>query len=209
MTALPYRLGLLALLLACYGVTHWVFSTVLKAESQQHNFSLEFPIEHGSLNSMEEVNQIESVVVAGFFSDWRTDIPSYQLRKNGDTTWQREIPLPAGDSQYKYVVKMQDGATHWVLDPLNHDAVDDSFGSHNSVISTPNYALYHQIIDITLLSLFVGGVFYIALHAFISWLLAQKLLMRSKLVIGALSIIFMANLSLSPTRFSRCVKQSF
>ena len=195
MTALPYRLGLLAILLACYGVTHWVFSTVLKAESQQHNFSLEFPIEHESLNSMEEVNQIESVVVAGFFSDWRTDIPSYRLRKIGDTTWQREIPLPSGDSQYKYVVKMQDGATHWVLDPLNLDAVDDSFGSQNSVISTPNYALYHQIIDITLLSLFVGGVFYIALHAFISWLLEQKLLMRSKLVIGALSIIFVANLS--------------
>ena len=186
---------LFTLLLICYGLSEWVFSSVLTQSAYQQTFSLNFPLENEQFDSEQEIEQIERIVVAGFFSDWRTDVTEYQLLKVGGNQWQLQVSLPAGDNQYKFVVTTKDGFTHWLLDPLNPNVIDDSYGGVNSVLSIPNYAQYHYVINLILICLIVGSVLYLVLHAFISWLSAQQLLISSKLIVGALSIIFIGNAS--------------
>jgi EAL domain-containing protein (putative c-di-GMP-specific phosphodiesterase class I)/GGDEF domain-containing protein len=190
------QLILFIILLICYGASEWLFSSVLVNSTQQRTFTLNFPLVNEQFDSQTEIDRIERIVVTGFFSDWRTDMSKFELIKQSQTNrWQQQISLPAGDNQYKFVVTTRDGATHWILDPENPETTDDSHGGVNSVASIPDYAQYRYMVNLVLICLLVGSILYFFLHAFINWLLTQKLLISSKLIVGALSIIFLANTS--------------
>jgi 1,4-alpha-glucan branching enzyme len=68
----------------------------------------------------------KSVSVAGEFNQWSaTDNP---MHRDASGVWSAVVPLKPGKYQYKFVV---DG--NWKQDPLNPNALDDTFGGKNSV----------------------------------------------------------------------------
>lgn len=70
----------------------------------------------------------KTVRIVGNFNNWRpTD--EYLMERGEEGKWSKEITLPPGHYQYKYVVDDQ-----WVEDENNPSVTDDSFGGKNSVI---------------------------------------------------------------------------
>ena len=73
-----------------------------------------------------EPNAID-VCIAGTFNEWKADAtPMVRL---GDGRWAKELSLPAGCYEYRFVV---DGA--WVNDPKAKETVPNPFGTSNSVL---------------------------------------------------------------------------
>jgi 1,4-alpha-glucan branching enzyme len=73
-----------------------------------------------------EVPQAKSVSVAGTFNNW--DDKKTPLQKDGKG-WKAVLPLSPGRYEYKFVVDGQ-----WVCDPKAKEAVQNDFGSSNSVL---------------------------------------------------------------------------
>jgi len=73
-----------------------------------------------------EVPQAKSVTVAGTFNNW--DDKKTPLQKDGKG-WKTILPLTPGRYEYKFVVDGQ-----WVCDPKAKEAVQNDFGSSNSVL---------------------------------------------------------------------------
>lgn len=72
--------------------------------------------------------QASQVHVAGDFNDWQP--ASTALSRTDDRgRWSIELPLPAGQYRYRYVV---DG--RWQEDPHNKHTEVNEFGDHNSVV---------------------------------------------------------------------------
>lgn len=74
-------------------------------------------------------NDVESVAVAGDFSQW-DPIPLTPRTVNGETVWTGLIPVPRGEHEYQFLI---DG-TRWVSDPLAPVKRDDGFGAQNAVL---------------------------------------------------------------------------
>lgn len=76
-----------------------------------------------------------SVSLVGDFNDWdraRTPLKS----ANADGMWSVTLPLPPGRHRYAFVV---DGR-QWVVDPAAPRAIEDDFGSPNSVVTVGEHS---------------------------------------------------------------------
>jgi len=69
------------------------------------------------------------VQIAGDFNEWTPESLNF-TESQGRPLWHKSIALRPGSYEYKYLV---DGS--WVTDPANEQAVDDSYGGVNSVIT--------------------------------------------------------------------------
>jgi Glycogen recognition site of AMP-activated protein kinase len=79
-----------------------------------------------------EIDHLTAAVVsiAGTFNDWRPEAtPMVSLGKG---RWLKELVLPAGTYEYRFVVDGQ-----WVCDPLAKETAPNPFGSKNSVLRVP------------------------------------------------------------------------
>ena len=68
------------------------------------------------------------VKVVGSFNNWRPSKEAVMTR-NEDGTWTKDIALPPGSYQYRFLVD-----DVWVEDKTNPKKVDNSFGGKNSVV---------------------------------------------------------------------------
>ncbi len=66
-----------------------------------------------------------AVHLAGSFNNWNPEKEPL-LNLSGDGLWQKTVPLPAGQYEYKYVI---DG--NWVLDPANRNINDGPLGANS------------------------------------------------------------------------------
>lgn len=73
---------------------------------------------------------VESVAVAGDFSDWEPIMLTRQ-EINGDVAWTGIVPLERGQHRYMF---LKDGE-RWATDPLAGRYIDDGFGNRNAVIN--------------------------------------------------------------------------
>jgi len=75
------------------------------------------------------------VAVVGDFNNW--DRVATPLRRGGQgSVWAVDVPLAPGRHQYAFIV---DGV-RWVLDPTAPRAVEDDFGTPNSVVTVGEHA---------------------------------------------------------------------
>ena len=72
--------------------------------------------------------EANSVKIVGNFSNWTQD-SGFLLNRHEDGNWSKEILLPPGVYQYKFLV---DG--RWVEDQSNPNLVEDPYGGRNAVI---------------------------------------------------------------------------
>jgi chromosome partitioning protein len=72
--------------------------------------------------------EANSVKVVGNFSNWTQD-PGFVLDRHEDGNWSKEILLPPGVYQYKFLI---DG--RWVEDQNNPNLVQDPYGGRNAVL---------------------------------------------------------------------------
>ncbi len=85
-----------------------------KASSKRVTFTFDAPDAH-------------HVTVAGTFNEWNSQRTPLKRLKTG--TWKGNLTLQPGAYEYKFVV---DG--NWITDPKNQKAVDNTFGTRNSLI---------------------------------------------------------------------------
>ena len=101
----------------------------IKPRAQEKELSKSSPKAAGKAQAVElkiEVPQAKTVSVAGTFNNW--DDKKTPLQKDGKG-WKAVLPLSPGRYEYKFVV---DG--NWVCDPKAKEAVQNGFGSSNSVL---------------------------------------------------------------------------
>lgn len=70
--------------------------------------------------------RVSKAAIAGDFTGWKPTA----MRKQKDGTFSVSIAVPAGRHEYKYIL---DG--NWTHDPDVRDAVHNSYGSLNSVVT--------------------------------------------------------------------------
>ena len=68
---------------------------------------------------------VKQVCLAGTFNNWKPAA----MKKQPSGLYSIEVKVPKGQHEYKFVV---DGV--WQSDPENHDTVQNSMGSINSVV---------------------------------------------------------------------------
>ena len=73
------------------------------------------------------------VCVAGSFNEWRPQ--ATPLIPLGNGTWSKELTLPSGRYEYRFVV---DGV--WTTDPNAQENQLNPFGSLNSVLTIESFA---------------------------------------------------------------------
>ncbi len=76
-----------------------------------------------------------SVSLVGDFNGWDRGLTPLQPQSSGGV-WSVALPLAPGRHRYAFIV---DG-TRWVLDPSAPRAVEDDFGSPNSVVTVGEHA---------------------------------------------------------------------
>lgn len=75
------------------------------------------------------------VALVGDFNDW--SLEATQLSPSGDgSVWSVSVLLPTGRHQYAFVVD----DSRWMVDPRAPAAVEDDYGTRNSVITIPERA---------------------------------------------------------------------
>lgn len=70
----------------------------------------------------------KEVHLAGTFNEW--DLKSYPLKKDKGGNWKRELGLPLGRYEYRYLV---DGT--WENDQRPVECIPNTFGSWNCVVT--------------------------------------------------------------------------
>ena len=68
------------------------------------------------------------VHLAGEFNSWNP--AEYPMKKNANGKWVKQLSLPPGEFEYKFIVDDQ-----WVTDPQNEHSCTNCFGTNNSVIN--------------------------------------------------------------------------
>ena len=75
-----------------------------------------------------EAADAREVYLAGEFNDWSpTKSP---MKKSTDGKWKKQLLLPPGEFEYKFLVDDQ-----WIEDPQNDDARPNCFGTWNSLLN--------------------------------------------------------------------------
>ncbi|GAA0856396.1 hypothetical protein GCM10009114_18160 [Aliiglaciecola litoralis] len=174
-------------------------STIPPDNTVSHVMTLEEPLDADFAREYDLPSDadIEKVFVTGFFSDWSTNNPAYALDEVTDGIWKRNIRLPVGDTQYKFVVYLSgDSTPYWLPDPSNDSLVSDSFGAVNSLIVFPDYRAYLTIIKFASLVIFAFLIAYFGLEKFLLWLLNRRMPVARKIVFATITILFFSNLLL-------------
>ncbi len=70
--------------------------------------------------------EAQSVRLAGDFTGWETE--PVELKKQKDGVWKKQLSLPPGRYEYRYLVDSQ-----WQNDPNCAERVWNGFGSQNCV----------------------------------------------------------------------------
>jgi len=91
------------------------------------NTSGNFSARKGSIHLQFEEPNAKDVCIAGTFNQWNPQATPMVALGNG--RWSKELALPAGRYEYKFVV---DGA--WIADPNASETAPNPFGSANSVL---------------------------------------------------------------------------
>lgn len=71
--------------------------------------------------------EAREVLLAGDFTDW--DKEPLPLKKGKNGTWQKQISLPCGLYEYRFIVDGQ-----WVTDPKAQERHTNPFGTENAVV---------------------------------------------------------------------------
>lgn len=74
--------------------------------------------------------QAQAVFIGGTFNDWHPSVTP--MTALGEGRWVKELSLPPGRYEYRFVV---DG--EWMSDPAAADSLPNSHGSCNSVLNVP------------------------------------------------------------------------
>jgi hypothetical protein len=77
----------------------------------------------------------KSVSLVGDFNDWNKE--KTPLHEGADGLWTVSVPLPNGRHQYAFMVNGE----RWMLDPSAPTAVENSYGTPNSVVTVSEDAL--------------------------------------------------------------------
>ena len=75
-----------------------------------------------------EAIDAKEVYLVGNFNEWNAK--SHPMKKETNGIWKKQITLPAGKYEYKFLV---DG--EWIVDPDNDQMCKNSLGTKNSVLS--------------------------------------------------------------------------
>lgn len=71
--------------------------------------------------------EAKEVLLAGDFTDWEKEPLSLKKRKDG--TWLKQVSLPCGLYEYRFIVDGQ-----WVTDPKAQECHVNAFGTENAVV---------------------------------------------------------------------------
>jgi len=71
--------------------------------------------------------EAREVLLAGDFTDW--DKEPLPLKKSKDGTWHKQVSLPCGLYEYRFIVDGQ-----WVTDPKAQERHINPFGTENAVV---------------------------------------------------------------------------
>ncbi|TRY33958.1 EAL domain-containing protein [Aliiglaciecola sp. M165] len=209
-----WRSIILVLPIVLYFVCEYLATVVQPDRFETHKFQLSLPLSEAfrQQNQLPEDHKIERIVVAGFFSDWNTDNPAYDLFKSGDSLWTKSLDLPVGPVQYKYVLYYKNQPSpYWVNDPNNPGTINDSFGGSNSVVNIPDYQSILEILQFCLLIIFGFSLTYFVLQKFFLWLLSRRMPLAKKIVSSTLIVVFLSNSMLvvyQIIEYRQLVKQS-
>ncbi len=178
-------------------ISEYYFESVRQNNTSFHTFTFSKSKDENSDKQISNIPNnavIERVFITGFFSDWSTNNPFFELQANGPDSWRKSFQLPPGDIQYKFIVFIagQDSPI-WIEDPTNSNQVSDSHGGVNSVVSIPDYAFYELVVQIVLLVTIVFVFTYLCLLKLLSWLINRKMPISQKIVFVTMLILFTTN----------------
>ena len=77
--------------------------------------------------SLENTNANE-VFLIGDFNEWNPK--THPMKSDGNGTWVRNVTIPPGKYEYKYMVDGQ-----WKEDPQNGQLSPNCFGTYNNIIN--------------------------------------------------------------------------
>ncbi len=164
--------------------------------ANQYQFELTLPAseELSQQQKLPNASAVEKVFVTGFFSDWSSSHPRYEMEQQEQNRWRLTAELPPGDVQYKFVVHLKHSGGHvWIADPRNPNQTSDSHGGFNSVLERADFSFYQFILQ----ALFIGLACYLSLyyllHYFLTRLLTHKTPLSRKILFGAMVIILASN----------------
>ena len=75
-----------------------------------------------------EASEAQKAILVGDFNSW--DVKKHSMKRDDKGMWIKSITLAPGRYEYKFVV---DG--EWQNDPSNDQMVENSFGSHNNILT--------------------------------------------------------------------------
>ncbi|MBU1341360.1 MAG: glycogen-binding domain-containing protein [Proteobacteria bacterium] len=75
-----------------------------------------------------EAVDAKEVYLLGEFNNWKHG--AHPMKNNGKGRWAKQLQLPEGRFEYKFLVDNQ-----WVADPENEWACPNCFGTRNSIVN--------------------------------------------------------------------------
>lgn len=142
-------------------------------------------------HSAAEDPRVKGVQLAGFFSDWSLTSPEFRMREVTAGVFEKELVLPPGNSQYKYVVLL-DGPVKdkktgrtvteiWLEDPAASSYADDGFGGRNAVVSIPDAGLIRPFTRSAAAILFLTLTALVILELLAGVIVKMRLHIRTKI----------------------------
>jgi len=197
------RFILLALILLLFYPVKALLNEVEKSYRKpiKLTFSLPFSDRVSKKYNIPRNVPIESVYVAGRFSDWEVGSESFRLKKGVDGCWSLSLQLGKGRHPYKFVIipkkdilpKWAAGKI-WVKDKTASADEDDAFGGKNSVLIVRSVEGIREFLRF-LFFLFIFGTVALTLFEYIfSKLMFVKTSLRYKLAIIFLAFLFLSDM---------------
>ncbi len=190
--------GIILLLLITLYIPVNRFFDMREAEfSRPHTFTFSTPLpqkfyEYNKLD--KDTFQIAYVVIAGGFSGWSADDPTFLMEKVSNHIWQKTLTLDKAKNPYKYVVfpvkpgKKSFSDYHytegfWVEDVNASHFEDDSFGGLNSVYIVRTTKMWKKLFSFFTFALIVVLLALTLLEFAVRILMHASLSLKSKLIL--------------------------
>ncbi len=164
-------------------------------------FSLPFSEQVRQKYNISKNIPIESVFVAGRFSNWDVGKKIFELKKVADNSWRLSLKLGKGRHPYKFVVipkgvSLPKWSSNriWVKDKRASVEEDDAFGGKNSIAIVRSIDGVRDFLQF-LFFLFLFGIVALTLFEYLfSKLMFVKTSLRYKLVIIFLVFLFFSDM---------------
>lgn len=148
------------------------------------------------------LTNVQKVVLAGRFSDWKADDDLYTMRGNARQGWHLSLHLGPGRHPYKFVIIPEPGVhlppwaegRIWCEDFKADDFEEDGYGGRNSVYTVPDLRVARDLFNFLVPGLFFGIIAFSILIFLIRILMRMHLSLRAKLVIVFLVLLLASNL---------------